>query len=634
MNASFYNGLSGVKSFQSGINIWGNNISNINTPGFKENTPEFSTLFSDALSTSPISSDVGLGSTFSSSAMNLQKGSLQHTDNPFDLAIDGKGWFQVQNGTNEFFTKDGSFTRNANGFLTNANGDSLMVANANNLKKGPNGYYIDQSINTDDLINTAKMSPVSIPANITLPAIPTNKITLSANLNNSETLSTPSPGKSNLYFSALYNQNGENLNMVDNQSIVYKLGNVTYDKGIFSDEICINNDIKDGKNITYDFSVNGTPIKVTLPDGSTKEESIKAISDELKKNKINYKVTDNSIIIKSLNKLIVKSNNNLVNNVAGAKLIYKNDAKNPYEFNSIDSLKNILQTMLGLVYPKTASLSIENGKFVIHNDDTKNLIQSSFQKTDNTNGLFFNNISSLGNTILPGTTAKSSEFTANIQSFGGNLYDKDGKKDTLSIQFAKKETLNTQTIWEADITIKNGNDVISKQTQNFIFDSKGNLISPKSLKITSPQEITFTPDITSYSKTKGSYSYTQNGIAQGFLENYNIDESGNIWALFSNGKSSKLATIPLFHFQNPQGLENIGGNLFKETSNSNKAFLYKKNEKYIPGSNIHSNTLETSNVNFSQAMTELIINQKAFGAAAKAITTSDQMIQKAINMKR
>jgi len=47
-----------------------------------------------------------------------------------------------------------------------------------------------------------------------------------------------------------------------------------------------------------------------------------------------------------------------------------------------------------------------------------------------------------------------------------------------------------------------------------------------------------------------------------------------------------------------------------------------------------SNTLETSNVDFTQAMTELIINQKAFNAAAKAITTSDQMIQKAINMKR
>jgi len=44
--------------------------------------------------------------------------------------------------------------------------------------------------------------------------------------------------------------------------------------------------------------------------------------------------------------------------------------------------------------------------------------------------------------------------------------------------------------------------------------------------------------------------------------------------------------------------------------------------------------LETSNTNFSQAMTELIINQKAFSAAAKTVTTSDEMIQKAINLKR
>ena len=635
MTTSFYNGISGVKSFQSGIDIWGNNIANINTTAFKESTPEFSTLFSEAISSSPISSDIGLGSTLSSSAINLQQGSLIKTDNPFDLAIGGKGWFKVQNGKNEFYTKDGAFSRDANGYLTDANGNYLVVANADNLKKGEKGYYIDQSINTDDLIKTGKMAAVSLPENVILPAVPTTEIKLNANLNNSDKLLNPSAATGSLYFSALYNQDGESMHMVDNQSIAYTLGNIQYNKGTFSDEICISDDKLDGKDVTYDFSVNNIPIKVTLPDGSKKEDIIKSISDELKKNKINYETTNNSIIIKSLNKLVIKSNNNLVNNVAGAKLIYKNDAKNPYEFNSMDSLKKILQTMVDTVYPDTATVTLENGKIVIKNNSTKDTIQSSFAKTDNTNELFFNNIAAVGNTILPGTAAKSSKFTANIQNFSGKLYDKDGNKDTLSMQFAKKEILNGQSIWETTIQIKNGDKTISKQTQDFIFDSSGNLISTKSITISKPQNITLTPNLTAYSKIdSSSYSYTQNGIAQGILKHYDIDEDGNILASFSNGKSSKLATIPLFHFQNPQGLESIGNNLFMETDNSNKAFLYTKNGDYIPGSRVLSNTLETSNVNFSQAMTELIINQKAFGAAAKAITTSDQMIQKAINMKR
>ena len=635
MNTSFYNGISGVKNFQNGINIWGNNIANINTPAFKENNPEFETIFSDTISNSPISSDIGLGSTLSSSAMNLQQGSLQHTDNPFDLAIGGKGWFKVQNGKNEFFTKNGSFTRNADGYLTDENGNYLIAANANNLKKEQNGYYIDQNINTDDLTKTGTMSPVSLPKNVILPAIPTSKIKLSANLNNANTINNPSDATGNLYFSALYNQDGENMHIVDGQSIAYTLGNIKYNQGTFFDEICVNDDKVDGNNVNYNFNVNGTDIKLTMPDGSKKKDIINALANKLKENNINYETTDHSIIIKSLNKLIIKSNNNLVNNAAGATLVYKNDAKNPYEFNSLDSFKNILQTMINNVYPNTASVTLQDGKIVIDNNDIKNTIQSSFVKTNNTNNLFFDNVSSAGNTILPGTAAKSSVFKANIQDIGGKLYDKDGNKDILSIQFAKKETLNNQTIWEATISVKNNNKTINTQTQDFTFDSKGNLISPKSIKLSSPQNIILTPDITAYSKIDNfSYSYNQNGIAQGYLKNYNIDENGNIFASFSNGKSSKLATIPIFHFQNPQGLESIGANLFKETSNSNKAFLYENNNNYIPGSKILSNTLETSNVNFSQAMTELILMQKAFSAAAKTITTSDQMIQKAINMKR
>lgn len=635
MTTSFYNGISGAKSFQNGIDIWGNNIANINTPAFKENIPEFETIFSDLIYNNTLSSNIGLGSTLSSSAINLQQGSLKHTDNPFDLAIEGKGWFRVQNENDEFYTKNGSFTRDADGYLTDGKGNYLIAANANNLKKGPNGYYIDQSINTDDLIKTGKMSPVSLPENLILPAVPTSKITLSANLENTDTLINPSDATGNLYFSALYNQDGKNLHMVNNQSIAYTLGDIAYDKGKFFDEICINDDKADGKDVNYDFTVNGTSIKVTLPDGSKKGDIIKAVSDELKKNKIDYETTDNSIIIKSLNKLIITSNNNLIKNGAGAKLIYENDAKNPYEFNSLDSLKDILQTMVESVYPNSSTVNLENGKVVIQNNTTDTVIQSSFKKTDNTNELFFNNIISLGNRILPQTSAKSSAFKANIQNIGGKLYDKDGNKETLSIQFAKKETLNNQNIWEAAITVKNGDNIINTQTKTFTFDKEGNLISPKSISITSPQKINLALNITSYSKIdNSSYSYTQNGIPKGYLKNYNINDNGDIFAVFSNGKSSKLATIPLFHFQNPQGLESMGGNLFKQTSNSNKAFLYEKRGNYIPGSKIRSNTLETSNVNFSQAMTELIITQKAFNAAAKAFTTSDQMIQKAIGMKR
>ena len=118
------------------------------------------------------------------------------------------------------------------------------------------------------------------------------------------------------------------------------------------------------------------------------------------------------------------------------------------------------------------------------------------------------------------------------------------------------------------------------------------------------------------------------------LKDYEIDTNGNINAIFENGKSFTIAQIPIYHFQNDQGLERVNGNLFKETLNSNKPILYQNNGEYLSNSKVLENKLESSNVNFAQAMTELIITQKAFSSSAKTITTSDQMIQRAIDMKK
>jgi len=112
---------------------------------------------------------------------------------------------------------------------------------------------------------------------------------------------------------------------------------------------------------------------------------------------------------------------------------------------------------------------------------------------------------------------------------------------------------------------------------------------------------------------------------------------GMIWIIanFSNGKNGVIGAIPIFHFQNEQGLDNIGGQNFIETQNSGKAFTYKDNSgNYIIGGRIKNYALETSNVKLSTALTELIIMQKAFDANSKSITTSDEMIKKAIDMKR
>jgi len=123
-------------------------------------------------------------------------------------------------------------------------------------------------------------------------------------------------------------------------------------------------------------------------------------------------------------------------------------------------------------------------------------------------------------------------------------------------------------------------------------------------------------------------------VPAGELSQYQVDSNGNVTAKFNNGLNSVVAKIPVYQFTNEQGLTKEGGNLYSESSNSGQAMFYKDTKgSYIAGSSIQSNTLESSNVSLADAMTELIVTQRAFDASSKCVTTSDQMIQKAIALK-
>jgi len=639
MTTSFYNGISGLKSFQSGIDVWGNNIANINTVGFKANKPEFSTIFSETLNTSPIHSDIGMGSTLFSTAIDLSQGSFIDTNNPFDIALGGEGWLAVKKGENTYYTRNGAFIRDANGFLVDDNGNYLLVANANNLIKKDDNYIIDITKDTTNLIiNNQTFTPISLPNNIILPAIPTNEVTLQTNLDNSNIINTTIPATLKSDFSSLYSKYGQDLEIRDGDSLIFGFGkNAIYQNNLISTELCISNDIIDGEDIRYSFNLNGIDFNITLPDGSTKEEIINKIKTEFDNNGILSETTSNGIKIFDTQKIILKSNNELLSNIAVAKLTYKIEPQREYEYSNIEEFNKILQNLVDSIYPDTTEVYLDdNGKISIDNRSIE-IINSYILNTEASNETFLNNLGKLGSEIYPNTSSKSYEFYNNTQSFGGNIIEANGNKDIISFYFTKQKVLDNQIMWKGEIEIKDyNNEIVTTKEETFIFDTNGNLIYPKTITLTSPQEITLNFNLTSYNKPDlGSYMFSQNGIEKGCLKSYEIDDFGRINAFFSNSKIVTLAQIPIFHFQNDQGLENLGGNLFKETSNSNKAILYSnENGEYISGAKILSQKLETSNVNFGEAMTELIITQKAFSSAAKTVTTSDQMIQKAIEMKK
>ena len=650
MTTSFYNGVGGMKSSQVGIDVWSHNISNVNTIGYKTQNVDFSSLFSNTLInnlTSPVTSDVGVSANLATTTMDLKQGSIQKTDNVFDLALEGKGWMKVKDsGGYDFFTRTGAFSRDSNGTLVSQNGDKLQVVNANNLSFDGKNWKFNSSISTDNLITAgAKTTQIDLPDNIIFPAKATENVKIGGNLPNENIASDPKPAKSNSDFGVLYDTNAQNMNIKNGQNLVFGFGdNIRYSEGLVRYDICIADDEVDGNEINIDFDINGQNIKLTLPDGSKAKTITEAIAKVLDDKNISYDKTDNSIQIKDSKKLYIKSNGgDIVNsNSSMEKLVYKTDDNTGTNFTTMQDFIDDLQNSATFTYGSNATVGIkDNGKlFIQNNSDSKELVASSFA-TDNSNDMFMQNLNTLGSIIKPNTSSNSLEFNQNYQGFLGSIIDRDGNKNDLKFDFYKTKVDGDNTIWNLTVSeIDSEGKVISTTNKDLIFDKIGGLLTPTKIEIDNNGTSTtidlggnFT-GITSIDKENVRFLYSQDGLKEGYLVNYDVNDNGQIIANFSNSKNGVLAQIPIYHFQNEQGLDSIGQNKYTKTSNSGEELLYQTDDNYIIGAKIENYGLEVSNVNLSQAMTEVIITQKAFEANSKSITTSDQMIKKAIDMKR
>lgn len=184
-------------------------------------------------------------------------------------------------------------------------------------------------------------------------------------------------------------------------------------------------------------------------------------------------------------------------------------------------------------------------------------------------------------------------------------------------------------------------EVFDTQSGVISFDENGGLISSTLSSINNNGTQVSLNFGTGYDGliSSGENDYTasskSNGKEKGDLIGYDINNNGEVVAAFTNGEQSSVAAIAIYHFGNDKGLERINGSRFKESSNSGRAMFYQDQDgNAITGVHILNNRLENSNVEMEVGLTELIVMQRSYDANAKSITTADEMIQKAINMKK
>jgi flagellar hook protein FlgE len=124
----------------------------------------------------------------------------------------------------------------------------------------------------------------------------------------------------------------------------------------------------------------------------------------------------------------------------------------------------------------------------------------------------------------------------------------------------------------------------------------------------------------------------QDGFPMGVLENFFIGVDGVITGTFTNGMNQELGRIALGVFGNPAGLLKAGANAFKQSNNSGEL------QYGVPATGANgtlvSGALEMSNVDLSREFTNMIITQRGFQANSRIISTSDEMLQELVNLKR
>jgi len=234
------------------------------------------------------------------------------------------------------------------------------------------------------------------------------------------------------------------------------------------------------------------------------------------------------------------------------------------------------------------------------------------------------------------------------ESTSTTVYDSLGESHAATFYFAATANPN---VWNVFQTV-DGNDVSATPTQTQLtFNNAGGLVSATNNGGTTnnaagnlnfayaptdgaaPLAIQFNfKDTTAYGGAFGVTSITQNGYATGQLSTVAIDPTGIVSAVYTNGRSTQLGQLAMANFPNQQGLKQLGSTDWSATFDSGD--VVEGTAGSASFGDIQAGALESSNVDLTTALVNMITAQRAFDANAQVITTANQESQTVIGIDR
>ncbi|MBI5141217.1 MAG: flagellar hook protein FlgE [Nitrospirae bacterium] len=325
------------------------------------------------------------------------------------------------------------------------------------------------------------------------------------------------------------------------------------------------------------------------------------------------------------------------------------------------AIKTALEAANAAADTYTVTFDSSSNRFNVANDaGNANAIDLNWEDASTTAGtiLGFNNsnhaaiaVGSSGNSDTAASLYKApfdadnpattSDFSAAV-----TVYDSLGNDNQVTVYFRKNQVLSTGNAWQwyavtpASSSTSGVNTIGASGTLTFSvngaysdmttdtgpdFDFSGGATQSQTI------DFDFTT-LTQFATTSSTTFQSQDGYAPGSLQSMSINTDGVISGSFTNGQSRNVAQVGLAKFTAPEGLVKLGGNLFTESPNSGQPLIGEPNT--AGRGKLLSATLELSNVDLASEFVAMIAAQRGFQANSKVVSTTDEIMNELVNLKR
>ncbi|NMT64899.1 flagellar hook protein FlgE [Marinobacter orientalis] len=625
---AFNTGLSGLRASSVDLDVTGNNIANASTVGFKGSKAQFGDLYASGF-LSAGTNPIGDGVRVQDVKQSFSQGNISFTDNGLDLAINGDGFFVLNNGGEVRYSRAGQFGIDKDGFVTNNQNmrvQGFVADDDGNLS----GIRDDLQVETDNL---APRRTTNLRTDVNLDS---RETVLERRVADMGDFTAVDPGFPAETFDITYEDGSvvsasisadssaaDVVAILNAQEGLSASATTTYEgmtEGNLQDAI-------DDGNFAFNLAVGGVTVPVDTTGVTDPQSLVNAINDAQAPT-ISASLTGGNL------RLIDNRGNNLT-----ASYSSTNFGQGP-------------DTAVGTVRP-TADREITD---IASTSGTTNLTNSWDSRTIEITNQFnpqdqrtYNHATSTTIYDSLGNSHEMTQFYVKQPSPGDGVgisewsvfTQIDGEFVGGTDQNPYQARFNQDGVLQSVNGDPNGEILIDDWTPKDADGRPNGADGPPAPgeEVTTPipdppTTSAFVLDLgntTQFGSDFGVNDQRQNGFATGRLSGLDVSDQGVLFARYTNGQSQSLGQVALASFNNTNGLSPVGETTWVETFESGQPIVGAPDTGTL--GSIKASSIEESNVDLSAELVNLIIAQRNYQANAKTIETSDAVTQTIINLR-